>query len=99
MSMKKVLKSRRTRRRFTEEFKQEAVRMLVDGQSATTVAERLGLSGTNLLYQWKQALIGRGGAAAEGLEARVRQLEDELRRVERERDILKKALIIFGRNE
>ena len=99
MSMKKVLKSRRTRRRFTEEFKQEAVRMLVDGQSATTVAERLGLSGTNLLYQWKQALIGRGGAAAEGLEARVRQLEDELRRVERERDILKKALAIFGRNE
>lgn len=99
MSLKKVLKSRRSRRRFTEEFKQEAVRMLVDGQSATTVAERLGLSGTNLLYQWKQALIGRGGAAAAGLEARVRQLEDELRRVERERDILKKALAIFSRNE
>ena len=35
----------------------------------------------------------------ESLEARVRQLEDELRRVERERDILKKALAIFGRNE
>ena len=99
MSMKKGLKSRRTRRRFTEEFKQEAVRMLVDGQSATTVAERLGLSGTNLLYQWKQALIGRGGVAVEGLEVRVRQLEDELRRVERERDILKKALAIFSRNE
>jgi transposase len=99
MSMKQGLKSRRSRRRFTEEFKQEAVRMLVDGQSAASVAERLGLSGTNLLYQWKQALIGRGGAATEGLEARVRQLEDELRRVERERDILKKALAIFGRNE
>jgi transposase len=51
------------------------------------------------LYQWKQALIGRGGAAAESLEARVRQLEDELRRVERERDILKKSLAILGRNE
>ena len=99
MSMKKGLKSRRSRRRFTEEFKQEAVRMLVDGQSATTVAQRLGLSGTNLLYQWKKSLIGPGGAAAEGLEVRVRQLEDELRRVERERHILKKALIIFGRSE
>ena len=97
MSMKKGLKSRRSRRRFTEEFKQEAVRMLVDGQSATTVAQRLGLSGTNLLYQWKKTLIGRGGVAAESLEARVRELEDELRRVER--DILKKALAIFGRNE
>jgi transposase len=99
MSMKKGLKSRRSRRRFTEEFKQEAVRMLVDGQSATTVAQRLGLSGTNLLYQWKKTLIGRGGVAAESLEARVRELEDDLRRVERERDILKKALAMFGRNE
>ena len=99
MSVKKKLKSRRTRRRFTEEFKQEAVQMLLDGQSAGIVADRLGLSGANVLYQWKKALIGRGGAAAESLEARVRQLEDELRRVERERDILKKALAIFGRNE
>ncbi len=41
----------------------------------------------------------RGGGAAESLEARVRELEDELRRVERERDILKKALAVFGRNE
>ena len=99
MSVKKKQKSRRVRRRFTEEFKQEAVQMLVDGQSAVTVAERLGLSGTNILYQWKKSLIGRGGAAAQSLEARVRQLENELRRVERECDILKKALAIFGRYE
>ena len=99
MSGKKSLKARRTRRQFTEEFKQEAVQMLLDGQSAPAVAERLGLSGANLVYQWKKALIGRGGAAAQTLEARVRQLEEELRRVERERDILKKALAIFGRYE
>ena len=98
MSGKKSLKARRTRRQFTEEFKQEAVQMLLDGQSAPAVAERLGLSGANLVYQWKKALIGRGGAAAQTLEARVRQLEEELRRVERERDILKKALAIFGRS-
>lgn len=35
---------------------------------------------------------------ASNLEERVRQLEVELRRVERERDILKKALSIFSRN-
>ena len=99
MSVKQELKSRRVRRRFTEEFQQEAERMLVDGQTATTVSERLGLSGTNILDQWKKSLIGRGGMAAETLEARVRQLEDELRCVSRERDILKKALAIFGRNE
>jgi transposase len=36
---------------------------------------------------------------ATSLEARVRELESELHRVERERDILKKALAIFGRQE
>ena len=86
------------RRRFTEEFKAEAVQMLLDGHSATSVCERLGLSGPNVLYRWKRQLIRRGGSTAEGLEARVRELEAELRRVERERDILKKALSIFGRD-
>ena len=88
----------RRRRRFTEEFKAEAVQMLLDGHSASSICERLGLSGPNVLYRWKRQLIRRGGATAEGLEARVRELEAELRRVERERDILKKALSIFGRD-
>lgn len=86
------------RRRYTEEFKSEAVQMLLDGHSAPSVCERLGLSGPNLLYAWKRRLIERGGSTAVGLEARVRELEAELRRVERERDILKKALSIFGRD-
>jgi transposase len=86
------------RRRYTEEFKAEAVAMLLDGHSAASVSERLGLSGPNVLYAWKRRLVARGGRTAMGLEARVRELEAELRRVERERDILKKALSIFGRD-
>ncbi len=42
--------------------------------------------------------IGRGGPAARTLGDRVAQLEEELRRVERERDILKKALAILSRH-
>jgi len=96
----KVVESRsRERRRFTEEFKAEAVQMLLDGHTASSVCERLGLSGVNLLYAWKRRLLRQGGRAAVGLEARVRDLEAELRRVERERDILKKALSIFSRVE
>jgi transposase len=87
------------RRRFTEEFKAEAVQMLLDGHTASSVCERLGLSGVNLLYAWKRRLLRQGGPAAVGLESRVRELEAELRRVVRERDILKKALSIFGRDE
>lgn len=89
---------RRKRRRFTEEFKSEAVQMLLDGHSASSISDRLGLSGPNLLYRWKRDLIREGGATAVGLEGRVRELEAELKRVERERDILKKALSIFGRD-
>ncbi len=88
---------RRHRRQFTKEFKEEAVQMLLDGHTAASVCERLGLSSPNSLYRWKRELVSQGGSTAVGLEARVRQLEGELRRVEREREILKKALSIFGR--
>jgi transposase len=88
----------RKRRRFTEEFKAEAVQMLLDGHSAGSICQRLGLSSPNILSRWKRELIRRGGSAAAGLDGRVRELEAELRRVERERDILKKALVIFGRD-
>jgi transposase len=90
---------RATRREFTEEFRREAVQMMLDGHSASSVAERLGLSGTNLLYRWKREQLERTGPVATSLEARVRELEIQLHRVERERDILKKALAIFGRTE
>ena len=86
------------RRHFTKEFKEEAVQMLLDGHSAPSIVERLGLSGTNLLYRWRRELIGQSGRTAEALDDRVRQLEAELKRVQTERDILKKALAIFGRN-
>ena len=69
------------------------------GHSATSVAERLGLSGPNLLYRWKRELIGQAGRTAETLDGRVRELEAELRRVQQERDILRKSLAIFGREE
>ncbi len=98
MAQTKGKRIARGRRRFTEEFKREAVQMLFDGHSAPAVAERLGLSGPNLLYRWKQAAVERAGPAARPLGDRVAQLEDELRRVERERDILKKALAILSRH-
>ena len=84
------------RRQYSDEFKAEAVQMLLDGHSAESVASRLGLSGTSVLYRWKSNLISASGPAATALETRVQELEKELRRVEQERDILKKALSIFS---
>jgi transposase len=90
---------RARRRVFTDEFRREAVQMLLDGHTAVSVAERLGLSHPNLLSRWKREVLERTGPVATSLEGRIRELEAELHRVERERDILKKALIIFGRPE
>jgi transposase len=92
-------KATNRRRAFTDEFRREAVQMLLDGHTAGSVAERLGLSGPNLLYRWKREELSRSGPVATSLEARIRELEIELHRVERERDILKKALAIFSRQE
>jgi transposase len=99
MPRKKQRSEKSSRRVFTREFKEEAVQMLLDGHTAKSIVDRLGLSGTNILYRWKSQQLQQSGPVASSLEARVRELEIELRRVERERDVLKKALAIFGRNE
>lgn len=98
MSRKKQPKPR-TRRSYDDDFKAEAVQMLLDGHSAQSIVDRLGISGTNLLYRWKLQQLEDAGPVGEVLDSRVQELESELRRVERERDVLKKALVIFGRQE
>lgn len=69
----------------------------IDGHSAASIVERLGISGTNLLDRWRQQQVGQAEPVASALDDRIKELEAELRRVEHERNILKKALIIFGR--
>lgn len=88
--------SRSVRRAYDNELKAEAVQMLRDGHSAQSIVHNLGIRGTNLLYRWKKQLVKQAGPVAETLERRVCELEEQLRRVERERDILKKALAIFS---
>ena len=99
MTRKQSMETPPTRRHYTDEFKQEAVQMLLDGHSAISVAQRLGVSRPSLLHRWKRQQLERTGPLATSLEARVQELESELQRVGRERDILKKALVIFGRTD
>ena len=96
MAKKPIRRKRGARRSYDEDLKAEAVQMLLDGHSAASVAKNLGLSGANLLYRWKSKILKESGPAATALDSRVQQLEEELHRVERERDILKKALAIFS---
>ena len=62
-------------RQYSDELKAEAVQMLLDGHSATSVVSRLGLSGTNVLYRWKAQMLEESGPAATALEAGVQELE------------------------
>ncbi len=77
------------RRQYPDDFKENAVRMLLDGHSAQGVADRLGLSGTQIQYRWKKQMMAKIGPVADSLDTQVQELERELRRVERERDIQK----------
>ncbi len=85
-------------KRYTEEFKIEAVRQVIDrGYSIAEVAKRLGTT-THSLYAWKKKY---GPDSAEHQiktesDQEIRRLKKELRRVTEERDILKKAAVYFA---
>lgn len=90
------------RRRYSAEFKSQAVELLETGRPAVELAEELGIS-ANLLYSWKQASqrpqVGSEGPRAEGerdAADELRALRRELARLKAENDILKKAAIILG---
>lgn len=70
--------------------------MLLDGPPAPPVARHPGIRHTSRLYRWKAEALGQQGRVASTLEARVRQLAEQLRRTERERHILTKALATFS---
>jgi len=64
MAKKQRKTAKQTRRSFTREFKQQAVQMLVDGYSARSVSENLGIGNTNSVYRWKSELVAVGGPVA-----------------------------------
>ena len=87
--------------RYTPEFKDEAVRQIIDrGYSVAEVAERLGVS-SHSLYKWVKAVKPdqTEQQAGELIEAKseILKLRAQLQRVEEERDILKKAARYFAR--
>ena len=87
--------------RYTPEFKDEAVRQVLEkGHTVPTVAERLGVSAPSL-YKWVNAVkpSDHESQANELIEAKseILRLRAQLRRAEDERDILKKAARYFAK--
>jgi transposase len=91
------------RKKFTSEFKREAVRLMESSEKPSSeVARQLGVR-RNQLYKWKEQLDKRGAGAFPGKGRRgtqgdeVGRLRRELERVKEERDILKKAAAYFAK--
>jgi len=89
--------STRSRRRFTPEFKAEAVRLVeASGGNIARVAKELGVYDSTL-GNWVRDARAQGPDGPSILErAEIRELRKELDRVTRERDILAKAVAFFS---
>ena len=90
-----------TRRKYDEEFKLEAVRLLEQGVKSGPEIERdLGV-GRGQIYRWRSQLKSEGVRAFPGngnpRDEELARLRGELKQVQEERDILRKAVAIFSR--
>ena len=86
-------------KRYTEEFKIEAVKQITErGHAVADVASRIGVS-QHSLYQWikRYSLPAAERIEVQGQTAEIRRLKAELKRVSEERDILKKAAAYFAK--
>jgi transposase len=92
------------KRRYTKEFKLEAIRLYESGnKSVRQVEQDLGIT-AGLLNKWRgqhradgqQAFVGSGHQSE--LETELRRLKRENEVLRQERDILKKALVVFSKD-
>jgi len=92
------------RKRYTEEFKRQAVELLeTRDRSGMDVARELGIR-QNQLYKWREEMKRKGDTAFRGPGRRPASQDDEVARLKRENarlkeelDILKKAAAYFAK--
>ena len=87
----------RRRREFTPEFKAEAVAMVdAAGGNIAQVAKELGVAESTIGNWVRKFREEAAGAPSAQERAEIRELRRELDRVERERDLLAKAVAFFS---
>ena len=93
--------TRRPRRRFTREYKAQAVqRVMESGRPLADIAAELAVS-LGQLSQWRNERLAAGSAEAlaqkKADEAEMLRLQREVKRLEEENLILRKAAAFFAR--
>ena len=96
---------KRKRNVYPREFKLEAVRLILEkGMTGAQVARDLGVS-SELIYRWKRefqddpAFSFPGHGKVSGDEAELRRLKKRVKELEEEREILKKTLGYFVKDD
>ena len=93
----------RTRKKYSQEFKLDAISLVLDqGYTRAEAAKNLGIS-AQILGRWVKEYQQDAGNAFRGNgklttnQEEVRQLKAQIKRLEMERDILKKATVFFAK--
>jgi transposase len=98
------MKKSQYRKPYQEEFKKQAVELLISsGKPCEQLARELGCSGYSLHLWKKQYLASLAPASVDGqkmnpeeMEREIRALRKQVHHLEQQRSILKKALSILG---
>ena len=89
--------TRKSRRRYDEQFKRDAVRLMTEGgRTATEVSRDLGV-GLTQVRRWHEKYAGVKAEKRTAEELENEKVRRELAQVKEEREILKKALAVFSR--
>jgi transposase len=91
--------TKKTRRKYTAEFKAEAVKLVTDeGYSISQAARNLDIN-ANMLARWKQQLTGESAKSQLPVDEQeeLKQLREEVRQLKLEKEILKKATAFFAK--
>jgi len=93
-----------SRKSYSNEFKESAVRLMVmEGMTASQVSQKLCVSEA-LLYKWKQLQVSKLKPSSASLDPQTlvsenEQLRKQLARAEKINEILKKTVAYFAEHE
>jgi transposase len=80
-----------------DESKRNALQKVFDGQYVRSVSQELGVNESQI-HKWKRAALKNGDCRQSGTGlSKIEALKKRNRELEQEVEILKKAILIFGR--
>jgi transposase len=93
---------KKKRRKYTQEFKEESVKLITEqGYQIAEASRNLGIN-ENMLGRWKREIEGGGEDnscpnGSKAMQTELNRLRKENKRLKMEREILKKAAAFFAK--